>query len=69
MTLPEYVFVMLKGLGAALITHFCASVCREYGKPSLADSVELAGKLEILLLCFPLLTEIASTALELLELS
>lgn len=68
MNISEYAAVMLKGLGAALITHGCASVLRECGRPSLADCVEFAGKLEILLLCLPLISQILKTAAELLEL-
>lgn len=63
-----YLAVMLKGLGVALLTHVCSSICRDCGKGSLADGVELAGKLEILLLCFPLIIEIITTATTLLEL-
>lgn len=63
-----YIETMLKGLGAALITGLCASVCRECGKGSLADLVELAGKLEILLLCLPLIRSVAKTAAALLSL-
>ena len=65
----EYVAVMLKGLGVALLTHVCASVCRDCGRGSVADWVELAGKLEILIMCFPLIGEIVTTAVGLLELS
>jgi stage III sporulation protein AD len=64
----EYVAVMLKGLGVALLTHSCSSVCRDCGKGSVADWVEFAGKLEILLLCFPLMSEIITTAVGLLDL-
>ncbi len=63
-----YVETMLKGLGAALITGLCASVCRECGKNSIADLVELGGKLEILLLCLPLIRSVAKTAAALLSL-
>jgi len=64
----EYASIMLKGLGAAILTHICAMVCRECGKPSLADTVELAGKIEIFILCLPLIKKIVETAAGLLEL-
>lgn len=64
----QYLAVMLKGLGVALLTHVCSTVCRDCGRGSIADWVELAGKLEILLLCFPLIDEIVTTAVGLLEL-
>ena len=64
----EYAAIMLKGLGAAILTHICALTCRECGKSYLANTVELAGKLEILILCIPLIKRITETAIALLEL-
>lgn len=61
-----YVATMLKGLGVAFISEICAGICRDFGKSTLADGVELAGKLEIILLCVPMITEIVGTASELL---
>ncbi len=69
MSLADYAAVMLKGLGVALITRICASVCRETGRTGIAEYVELAGRLEILLLCLPLMSRILSAAAELFELS
>ena len=63
----EYAEVMVKGLGAAFLTHICALTCRECGKYALADTVELAGKIEIFILCLPLIKKILETATELLE--
>ena len=62
-----YVATMLKGLGVAFISEICAGICRDFGKSTLADGVELAGKLEIILLCVPMITEIVSTAAELIN--
>ena len=49
-----YVATMLKGLGVAFISEICAGICRDFGKNTLADGVDLAGKLEIILLCVPM---------------
>ncbi len=68
MSVAEYAAVMLKGLGAAILTHVCSSVCRECGKPTLADYVEFAGRIELVLLCLPLITQIMKAADTLLEL-
>lgn len=59
---------VLKALGVALLSAHCAAVCRECGESALADGVELAGRLEILLLSLPLIESILSTACELLGL-
>ena len=67
-TVSQYVSVMLKGFGIALLTGVCASLCRDLGKASLADVVEFAGKLEIFMLCLPVISDILKTAVSLLEL-
>ena len=51
----------------SVISHICATVCRDCGKPSIADLVETAGKLEIFILCLPLISDIMRTAAALLE--
>lgn len=61
-----YITTMLKGLGVAFLSEICAGICRDFGKSTLADGVELAGKLEIVLLCVPMITKIVGTASELL---
>ena len=65
--LSEHMTNILSGLGIALLSQICSDICRESGEASLAAQVELAGKLEILLLCIPLMEEILATARSLLE--
>lgn len=62
----KYAAVILKGTGVALLTQACASVCRDCGEASVAGCVELGGKLEIFLLCVPLINEILLAAQRLL---
>ncbi len=69
MSLADYATIMLKGLGVAVITRICASVCRETSRGAIAEYVELAGRLEILLLCLPLMSRILGAAAELFELA
>lgn len=58
--------VLLKALGVAFLTETAASVCRDSGETGLATWVETAGKLEILLLSFPLIRTVLDTVTELL---
>ena len=53
--------LLLKALGVAFLTETAASVCRDSGEGSLAVWVEMAGKLEILLLAFPLIRTVMET--------
>lgn len=47
--------ILLRALGLAFLTECAAAVCRDCGEGTLATWVELGGKLEILLLSFPLI--------------
>ena len=51
----EYVSLLLKVLGIAVIGKIGSDVCRDAGNSVLATGVELAGKVVILTLCLPLL--------------
>ena len=62
-----YAAVVLKALAIALLTQFCAEICRECGETAAASGIELTGKIEILLLCLPLINEILLLAEELLQ--
>ena len=61
-----YVGNVLKALGVALISQICADVCRDCGEGSAASGVELIGRVEILLLCIPMLEAVISTVGEVL---
>ena len=58
--------ILLKALGLAFLTETAASVCRDSGEAGLATWVETAGKLEILLLSFPLIRTVLDTVAALL---
>jgi stage III sporulation protein AD len=58
--------ILLKALGIAFLTETAASVCRDSGEGGMAGWVELAGKLEILLLSFPLIRTVMETVTALL---
>ena len=60
--------ILIKALCIAILTHVTASVCRDAGEAGLATVSEMAGKIEIILLSFPLIKEILTTALSLLRL-
>ena len=58
--------ILLKALGVAFLTETAASVCRDSGESGLAGWVETAGKMEILLLAFPLIQTAMETVKTLL---
>ncbi len=58
--------ILYKALGLALLTEAAASICRDSGETGLAGWVEMAGKLEILLLSLPLVRTVVETVVTLL---
>ena len=59
--------LMLKALGIAFVSKFCADVCRDCGENTLAGGVESAGKIAMISLCLPILVEILSRASQILD--
>ena len=64
--LSESVEFMLQVLAVAIVTHICATVCRDCGETTVASYVELGGKGEILLLSLPMVKRIIDLAVEML---
>lgn len=54
----EYQALMLKALGVGLLTEACAGLCRELGEAGIAGKVEFAGKLLLVVMCFPLIYDV-----------
>ena len=57
--LPEGTWaILLKALGLAFLTEITAGICRDSGEAGLASWVEMAGRIEILLLSLPLVKDV-----------
>lgn len=63
----EYIFLLLRVLGLAVVTKLASDICNDNGNSVLADNVELVGKIAIYTLCLPLVKIIAELATGLLE--
>ncbi len=63
----EYAQVVLKALGIAMIAHISSRICRDCGAEGIAGAVELAAKIEIFILCLPLIRKIIESATEILN--
>ena len=64
----EYVSILLRGVGITLLGQITSDICRDCGDSTSANGVELIAKLEIVLLCLPLIDGIIECALKILEL-
>lgn len=63
----EYSSLMLRGLGIAVLCRICSDVCRDCGESTVSLAVESAGKLGMIILALPAVTDIISLAEELLD--
>ena len=63
----EYTALMLRGLFIGVLCRITGDVCRDCGEPTVASGVESAGKLAILALAMPVLSDIVEYAVELVE--
>lgn len=52
---PAYISILLRTTAAALVTRFCADVCRDGGSQTLATLSETAGAVAALAISLPLL--------------
>ncbi len=56
---------LLRALAIAMMTKLAADLCREMGTPSVATSLEMAAKFEIVILTLPLITSVIESVKEL----
>lgn len=59
----EYIGILLRSVGAAILTRLCADLCRESGSQALASISELAGSAAMLLIAMPLLQAVTELLL------
>ena len=49
---------LMRALAIAMITKIASDICRDMGTPSVASSLEMAAKLEIIILTLPLVSSV-----------
>ena len=59
----DYVAILLRTLAAALVTRFCADLCKDGGSQALASAVETAGAVAALVIALPLLRAVVDLLL------
>lgn len=58
--LGQWQGMLFSAMGVAFLSHTSAELCRECGEASIGGYCEMIGKVEILLLCLPLINELLS---------
>ena len=62
----ETVEGMLRILAVAMVTHICATICRDCGESTLGGYLELGGKVEIIALTLPMIKGIVEVTVGIL---
>lgn len=63
----EYIAVALKAVGIGYLVHFASGICADAGESALSSKVELGGKLMILALALPIISDILAMMRRLLS--
>ena len=50
--------VLMRAVGIAMLTRVAADICRDMGSPSVAASLEITARLEIVILSLPLISSL-----------
>ena len=56
--LSEYTQPLLKIFGVSLLTETTVDICRQAGENAIASKLEFVSKIEMIILCFPLIEQI-----------
>ncbi len=56
--ISEYGKIIFKAIGIAYLTNITSEICRDCGENTLSEAIENVGRIELLLLSLPLLSEI-----------
>lgn len=63
----SYLTLILKMIGVAFLSEFTADICRDSGETAIANKIEFAGKIIILVLAVPIITALLEMILKLLR--
>lgn len=63
----EYFLTILKATGIAFITEFASSSCKDAGEGSIAQKLEIGGKVLIVFLALPMLMALLNQLLQLMQ--
>lgn len=62
----QFLFILLKITGIAILTEFAVSIAKDAGESAIANKIDLAGKVLVISLSIPILTNLVETITTLL---
>lgn len=62
----EFLEILLKITGIAILTEFAVSICKDLGESSIANKVDLGGKIIIISISIPIISSLLENVIEIL---
>ncbi len=62
----EFLGILLKITGIAILTEFAVSICKDLGESSIANKVDLGGKMIIISVSIPIISSLLENVIEIL---
>lgn len=62
----QFLGIILKITGIAILTEFAVSICQDSGESSIANKVDIGGKVMIITLSIPIISSLLETILKVL---
>ena len=62
----EFIFLLIKITGIAILTEFASSVCKDSGESAIASKVDMGGKIIIIAMSIPIIASLLETILKVL---
>lgn len=62
----EFIGIILKITGIAILTEFAVSICKDAGESSIASKIDLGGKIVIISISIPIITSMLETVIKIL---
>ena len=63
----EFIFLLIKITGIAILTEFASSVCKDSGETAIASKVDMGGKIIIIAMSIPIIASLLETLLKVLD--
>ena len=62
----EYLGILLKITGIAILTEFAVSICKDSGESAIASKIDIGGKVTIIAISIPIISSLLETVLKVL---
>ena len=62
----EFLGILLKITGISILTEFAVSICKDLGESSIANKVDLGGKIVIISVSIPIISSLLENVIEIL---